>query len=82
MVDWPADNMYELTAIPADDFFRTAEGRAKIAAWWLEAVQNGKFVETYFHDVDSSEYAAFVATIELLLPHREHLRTWAQVMDN
>lgn len=81
MRDWPASDPIMLTAIPAGDHFRTADGRRKMEDWWAEAISKGKFLGTYFHSIQASDVAALELVIERMARYKVHIRTYGELFE-
>jgi hypothetical protein len=74
LVAWRPSNPYDLTGIDADQLpYTTQQGRDALAALLQRVVNEGAFLDVFFHHVPSANVAAFQATMTVLDQFRERV---------
>lgn len=86
LVSWLPSNPYMLTGIDADVLpYTTVAGRDRLRALLQRTVDEGAFLDVYFHHIPPANVAAFRATLAVLeefedrvLPYHELFPAWAR----
>lgn len=80
--DWPPGDPHTLTAIEAEFApFTTEAGRAALEAQIEAALEDGKFVDVLFHDIEAEDYAAFQETVAMLARFRADIRPYHELFE-
>ena len=86
LVSWLPPNPYELTGINADALpYTTEAGRDRLRALLQRTVDEGAFLDVFFHHIPAENVDAFRATLAVLedfqervLPYHELFPVWAR----
>ena len=80
MVKYPTSNPYGLTGYePEYAPYTTAEGRAATRAVMQKAVDEGKFVDIFFHQIPDANLAAFREMVTIIAEFKPYIRTYPQL---
>jgi peptidoglycan/xylan/chitin deacetylase (PgdA/CDA1 family) len=78
-VKYPITQPYDLTGYePEWAPFTTEAGRAETISVIREVVQNGEYVDVFFHKITQSQLPAFRELMRQIAEYKANLRTWAE----
>ena len=78
MATYPTTNQYGLTGYePEYAPYTTPEGRAATRALMQRAVDEGKFVDIFFHQVPAENAAAFAEMVKIMAEFKPYIKTYA-----
>ncbi len=74
LVSWKPDNPYALTGIEGPNLpFTTAAGRDRLRAILQRTMDEGRFVDVFFHHLDAADVDAFRQTLAVIDEFRERV---------
>ena len=74
MVFWQPSNPYELTGIDVEQLpYTTTDGRAYLQTLLQRAMDEGRFIDVLFHQVEVADQAAFRATLTIIDQFRDRV---------
>lgn len=74
LVYWKPDNPYDLTGIEGPNLpFTTAAGRDRLRAILQRTMDEGRFVDVFFHHLDAADVDAFRQTLAVIDEFRERV---------
>jgi peptidoglycan/xylan/chitin deacetylase (PgdA/CDA1 family) len=77
--DYPVTQPLDLTGYESEFApFTTAEGRAKTIAYVKRAVDEGYFIDLFFHQISDAQLPAFKQLMAELVKYKANLRTWGE----
>jgi uncharacterized protein YjdB len=80
LVDWRPDNPYELTGIEGPNLpFTTVAGRDRLRAILQRTVDEGKFIDVFFHHLDAADVDAFRQTLAVINDFRDRVLPYSEL---
>ncbi len=77
LVSWMPDRPFDLTGIEAEDLpYTTVAGRDRLRDLLQRALDEGAFIDLFFHQVPAGNAADFQATMEVVDEFRERVLTY------
>lgn len=82
LVQWMPDEPYALTALEAETTpMATEEGRELIRSFLERAVEEGYFIELFFHDIGEDMLEDFRLTMEIVAEFGEHVVPYDELLE-
>jgi hypothetical protein len=80
LVSWKPDDPYDLTGIDADQLpFTTVQGRDRLRQMLQRTVDEGVFLDVFFHWLDAADVDAFRQTLAVIDEFRDRVLPYRQL---
>jgi peptidoglycan/xylan/chitin deacetylase (PgdA/CDA1 family) len=81
MVDYPVTDPYNITAFePEFAPYTTVQGRAATRGYLDRAVQDGKVIDIFFHQIPTENIPAFREMVKILAEYKPYIKTYDQIV--